>query len=101
MTIKAVVFSQEKCTGIIFKIYINNEGKCRSNFYKYVKRSKGNREDIAVIKDSNGRLITDSIENALYMSIMLRYSALNTESHKYSVLTHVNHSQLIMISLEG
>jgi hypothetical protein len=33
-------------------------------FYKYVKRQKGNKENIPVIKDCNGRIITDSIEKA-------------------------------------
>jgi hypothetical protein len=35
-----------------------------SDFYKYVKRRKGNRENIPAIKDWNGRIITDSIEKA-------------------------------------
>jgi hypothetical protein len=34
------------------------------DFYKYVKRRKGNRENIPTIKDCNGRIITDSIEKA-------------------------------------
>jgi hypothetical protein len=43
---------------------LENEGKCWTEFYKYVKRCKGNRENIPVIKDGNGWLITDSIEKA-------------------------------------
>jgi hypothetical protein len=43
---------------------LRNEGKCWSEFYKYVKRRKGNRENIPAIKDRNGRLIVDSTEKA-------------------------------------
>jgi len=38
--------------------------KCWADFYKYLKRRKGNRENIPVIKDCNGRIITDAIEKA-------------------------------------
>jgi hypothetical protein len=38
---------------------LQNEGKCWTEFYKYAKRHKRNRENIPVIKDCNGRLITD------------------------------------------
>jgi hypothetical protein len=44
------------------------EGKCWTEFYKYVKRHKGDKEDMTVIKDDNGLLITDSIEKANYVS---------------------------------
>jgi hypothetical protein len=30
---------------------LKNEGKCWTEFYKYVKRRKGNRENIPAIKD--------------------------------------------------
>ena len=35
-----------------------------SEFYKYVKRRKGKRENIPAIKDPYGRIITDSIDKA-------------------------------------
>ena len=41
-----------------------NEGNCWSEFYKYVKRWKGNREIIPAIKDHNGTIITDNCEKA-------------------------------------
>jgi hypothetical protein len=41
---------------------LKNESKCWTELYKYVKRRKGNRENIPEIKDGNGRLITDIIE---------------------------------------
>jgi len=43
---------------------LQNEGNCWSEFYKYVKRQKGNREIIPAIKDHNGTIITDSTEKA-------------------------------------
>jgi hypothetical protein len=43
---------------------LRNEGKCWTEFYKYVKRRKGKREIIPAIKDGNGLLITDSTEKA-------------------------------------
>jgi hypothetical protein len=46
------------------KSILSNEGKYWSEFYKYVKRRKGNKENIPAIKDCNGRIITDSIEKA-------------------------------------
>jgi hypothetical protein len=35
-----------------------------TEFYKYVKRRQGNRENIPAIKDCNGRIITYAIEKA-------------------------------------
>jgi hypothetical protein len=58
----------EKCTLDIFKVCTKNEGKCWTEFYKYVKRRKGNRENISAIKDGSGRLITDSIEKGNFLN---------------------------------
>jgi len=41
---------------------LRNEGNCWSEFYKIVKRRKGNRVSIPTIKDHNGTIITDSTE---------------------------------------
>ena len=46
------------------KSLLNREGKCWSEVYKYIKRRKGNRENIPAIKDSYGRIITGSIDKA-------------------------------------
>jgi len=43
---------------------LSKEDKCWSDFYKYVKSRKGNKEIIATINDCNGRIITDAKENA-------------------------------------
>jgi len=46
------------------KSLLSKEDKCWSDFYKYVKRRKGNKENIPAIKGCNGRIITDAIEKA-------------------------------------
>ena len=43
---------------------LQNKGRCWAEFYKYVKRRKGNRENIPAIKDHNGTLLTDPLEKA-------------------------------------
>jgi hypothetical protein len=48
----------------ILRSVLKNEGKCWTEFYKYVKRRRGNRENVSAIKDGNGQLITDSIDKA-------------------------------------
>jgi hypothetical protein len=53
---------------------LSNKDNCWSEFYKYVKMHKGNRENIPAIKDSNGTIITDSTEkpnilNSHYASV--------------------------------
>ena len=42
---------------------LQNDGRCWTEFYKYVKRRKGNGENILAIRDHNGKLVTDPIEN--------------------------------------
>jgi hypothetical protein len=43
---------------------LQNEGKPWAEFYRYVKRRKGNRENIPTIRDCNGEHITDPVEKA-------------------------------------
>jgi hypothetical protein len=45
-----------------FRSVLNNEGKCWPEFYNYVKRHKGYRENIPAIKDCNGSPSIDPIE---------------------------------------
>jgi len=61
---------KKKCTGDIFKTLSRNEGKCWTEFYKYVKRHKGKRENIPVIKDCNGRLNTEKTEKANFQFLL-------------------------------
>jgi hypothetical protein len=53
-----------------FRSVLQSEGKCWTEFCKYVKRRKGNREKIPAIKDCNGRPITDSIEKANSLNLL-------------------------------
>jgi hypothetical protein len=43
---------------------LQNEGKCWTDIFKYVKRRKENRENTPALKDCNGRLISNPIEKA-------------------------------------
>jgi hypothetical protein len=43
---------------------LQNEGKSWAQFYRYVKRCKGNRENIPTIRDCNGGHITNPLEKA-------------------------------------
>jgi hypothetical protein len=68
---------------------------------KFVKRREGNMEVTAAIKDGNGQVITDLTEKA--SSLNFYYYSEFSPVHrirKYSVLTHVNPSPLVLESLE-
>lgn len=74
---------------------LQNKGRCWTEFYTYVKWHKGNRENISVIKDDNGKLITDSKEksnslNSYYVSI----SDANVIIHKFNQRNQVSPSPL-------
>jgi len=59
-----------------FRTIFNNEGKCWPEFYKYIKRCKGYRENIPAMKDCNGRPIIHPIEKHILLIItILQYSA--------------------------
>jgi len=53
--------AKKSAQGAFLKSTLSKEGKCWPEFYKYVKRRKGNRKNIPAIKYCNGRIITDSI----------------------------------------
>jgi len=64
----------KKAQETFLRSVLQNEGRCWTEFYKYVKRRKGNRENIPAIKDHNGKLITDPLEkvkslNSYYASL--------------------------------
>ena len=61
---KQLLAAKKSAQDAFLKSILSKEGKCWSQFYKYVKRRKGNWENIPTIKGSNGRVITDSIEKA-------------------------------------
>jgi hypothetical protein len=43
---------------------LRNEGKCWTEFYRYVETRKCKGEDVAAIKGGDGRLITDCTQKA-------------------------------------
>ena len=61
---KQLLAAKKSTKEAFLKSILSKDGKCWSDFYKYVKRRKGNRENIPAIKDCNGRIITDAIEKA-------------------------------------
>jgi hypothetical protein len=63
-TIEAVAISQKNAQETFLRSILKNESKCWTEFYMYVKRRKGNRENFPAIKHGNGPLIIDSIEKA-------------------------------------
>ena len=61
---------------IFLSSVIQNEGKSWSEFYRFVNRRKGNRQNIPAMKDCNGGLITDPVDKANNLTtIMLLFSA--------------------------
>ena len=61
---KKLLAANKKAQDAFLKSLLSMEGKYWSEFYKYLKRRKGNRENIPAIKDSYERIITDSIDKA-------------------------------------
>ena len=50
--------------GTYLRSALQNNRNSRAEFYRYVKRRKGNRVNIPMIKGSNGEPITDPVEMA-------------------------------------
>jgi hypothetical protein len=61
---KKLLAAKKEAQEAFLKSILNKEGKCWSDFYKYIKRHKGNRDNIPAIKDGDGRIITDPTEKA-------------------------------------
>jgi len=61
---KQLLVAKKSAQEAYLKSVLSKEGNCWSDFYKYVKRHKGNKENIPAIKDYNRRIITDAIEKA-------------------------------------
>ena len=45
----------------VLSFILQNEGNSWSEFYRFVNRRKGNRENVPLLKDGNGGLITDPV----------------------------------------
>jgi len=66
-------------------------------FCKYVRRRKGNRENILVIKDQNGKLITDTNKKASSLnSYYASHSVVNVILRKFNQQNQVNPSPLVL-----
>jgi hypothetical protein len=57
---KQLLAAKQNAQVTFLRSVLQNKDKCWTEFYKYVKRHKG--QNIRAIKDFNGRLITGSIE---------------------------------------
>ena len=71
---KELLAARNKAKETFLHSDLQNGEKCWTEFYKYVKRHKGNRENIWTIKDHNGSLVTDPIENAKFLNLLLSFS---------------------------
>jgi len=61
---KDLLVAKNKAQETFPRSVLQNEGRCCTELCKYVKRRKGNRENIPAIKDRNAKFITDTKENA-------------------------------------
>jgi len=62
--IQGIMVAKKKAQETFLRSILQNEGRCWTEIYKYVKRRKGNRETIPAFKDQFGRLVTDPIGKA-------------------------------------
>jgi hypothetical protein len=72
---KELLVAKKKAQETFLRSVLQNEGRCWTEFYKYVKIRKENTENTPVIKDQNGKLITESLEkpntlNSYFASIL-------------------------------
>jgi len=65
---KQLFATKKSAQEAFLKSILSKEGKCWSDFYKYVKKRKGNRENIPDIKDCKGRIITDAIKKPIRLT---------------------------------
>jgi len=94
---KELLVAKKKAQETFLRLVLQNKGRCWTEFNKYVKRRKGNRENIPAIKNHNDTLITDPIEkanslNSYYASL---FSA-KVVTQKFNQHKQVNPSPLIL-----
>ena len=73
-----------------------NEGNCWSEFYKYVKSQKRNKEIIPVIKDHNETVITDNTEKVNILNSY--YASVFCCNHNISEIKLANSSEICVIN---
>jgi hypothetical protein len=59
---KELLLENKKAQETFLRSVLQNVGRCWTEFYKYVKRRRGNRENIPAIKDRNDKLVTEPLE---------------------------------------
>ena len=70
---KELLAAKKTAQETFLRSVLQNAGNCWSEFYKYVKRQKENREIIPAIKDHNGMIITGSTEKANILNSYYAY----------------------------
>jgi hypothetical protein len=65
---KELLLAKKKAQEAFLRSVLQNADRCWTEFYKYVKRRRGNRENILAVKDSNGKLVTEPVEKANVLS---------------------------------
>ena len=65
---KELLVAKEEAQETFLRPVLQNEVRYLTEFYKYVKGRKGNRENIPAIKDYNGKLITDPLEKTISLN---------------------------------
>ena len=89
--------AKKKAQETFLRSVVQNEGRCWTEFYKYVKLRKGNRENITAIKDHNGKLITDSVEKTSSLTLTKRLSSVGKViTRKFNQHNQVNPSPLVL-----
>jgi hypothetical protein len=65
---KKLLTTKRNAQGTFLNWVLQNEGKSWSEFYRFVNRRKGSRDNIPAIKDCKGGLITDPVDKADHLS---------------------------------
>jgi len=65
---KELLVAKKRAQETFLRSVLQNEGRCWTEFCKYVKRRKGNRESIPAVRDQNGNLVTVPIEKAKFLN---------------------------------
>ena len=65
---KELHVAKKKADETLLRWVLQNESRCWTEFYKYIKRRIGNRENIPAIEEHNGMLITGPLEKAKFLN---------------------------------
>jgi hypothetical protein len=95
---KQLLTAKKQAQEKYLKSILSKEGKFWTDFYKYVKRWKGNRENIPAIKDSNGRIITDPAEKA--NSLNLYYFTVLSSEDSIPQIQGVNNTNPFSVDIK-